>query len=197
MVHDADNPFAPPSAPLVEAPPEADGTPASAPPMPASPAHRLTAAVVGIALGYAATLASMITGELLAERLGIAARFTAWEPLDYAAGAAGLAVYAPFALRRLARSGQTLPLRLLGLRFARPEGEPVEAWRILLFHGLPTAALFWGPVLAASALRLGGPLDGLLRFSGLIALCTNALSAARASRRTWLDAVGGLAVVKA
>ncbi len=198
MAPDPENPFAPPSALLAEAVP--GGMPAETPAegaRPASPAHRLTAAVVGLALGWAAFLASAISGDILAERLGIAARFTVWEPLDYAVGAAGLAVYAPYAWRRLARTGQTLPLRMLGLRFARPGGAPVEAWRILLFHGLPTVAVFWAPVLAAGALSLGGPLDALLRFAGLLALCANALSAARAAGRTWMDELGGFTVVKA
>ena len=50
------------------------------------------ASLSGIALGYATLLASMITGQILAESLGIAARFTVWEPMDYAPGAAGLAL---------------------------------------------------------------------------------------------------------
>jgi hypothetical protein len=196
MAPETENPFAPPAAALADAP-EAAGGAAAPSSVPASAAHRLTAALIGIALGYAAFLASMLTGQILAESLGIAARFTVWEPMDYGPGAAGLAVYAPFAIRRLARSGQTLPLRLLGLRFSRPDGSPVEAWRILLFHGLPTLAIFWAPVLAASAARLGGPPDGLLRFSGLVALCANALSAGRSSGETWLDQFAGFRVVKA
>lgn len=193
MAHDPDNPFAPPAAALAGA--QEGAVPGTG--LPASAAHRLTAALIGVALGFAAYTGSAIAGQILSETLGIAARFSAWEPLEYAAGAAGLAIYGPFALRRLARTGQTLPLRLLGLRFARPGGEPVEAWRILLLHSLPTAVVFWAPVLAAGVLRLGGPVDGLLRFAGLVALGANALSSGRASRRTWMDGLSGFTVVKA
>jgi len=193
MAHDTDNPFAPPGAPLAGAPPEGEEDEAR----PAPAVHRLMACIVGLALAFGFSLASSIAGELIATAVGIAATLTAWEPMDYAAGAVFLLFYAPFALRRLARTGQTLPFRIFGLRFTKPGGTPAETWRILLLHGLPTALLAAGPFLAASALRLGGPLDGVLRFAGLVLLCGNALSAGRGPGRTWLDELAGLAVVKA
>ena len=193
MAHDTDNPFAPPGAPLSGAPPE--GEEGEARPAPA--VHRLMACILGLALGFALSVASSIAGELIATSIGIAATLTLWEPMDYAAGAAFLLFYGPFALRRIARAGQTLPFRIFGLRFAKPGGAPAEPWRILFLHGLPTALLASGPFLAASALRLGGPLDGVLRFSGLVLLCGNALSAGRDSGRTWLDRLSGMIVVNA
>lgn len=193
MIHDTDNPFAPPVAVLSEAPPEAESEEA----IPASPTHRLVACILGLALGFALMIVSSIVGELIATQVGIAATLTVWEPMDYSPGAAFLLFYAPYALRRLARTGQTLPFRIVGLRFTKSEGGPVEAWRIVLLHGLPTAVVFWGPILAAGALRVGGPLEGALRFGGLLLLCVNALSARKASGRTWMDGLTGLLVVKA
>jgi uncharacterized RDD family membrane protein YckC len=193
MDHDADNPFAAPGADLSGAIPE----PPPGDPVPASPTHRLLAAILGVSLGFALYLGSAIAGQILSEQLGIPARLVPWEPMDYAPGAVFLAAYLPIAGHRLARTGQTLPLRILGLRFARPDGTPVGAWRIGLLHGLPTALLFWLPVLAADTLRAAGPLDGLLRFAGLILLCLNALGARGPSRRTWLDRWVGFTVVKA
>lgn len=193
MTHDTDNPFAPPGAVLSGAPPEAE----FAEEITAPPTHRLVACILGLALGWALITASSLTGEIIATQVGIAATFTVWEPMDYAPGAAFLLCYAPYALRRLTLSGQTLPFRILGLRFAKPGGGLPEVWRILLLHGLPTALVFWVPFLAASGLRLGGPLEGALRFSGLLLLCVNALSSWRASGRTLMDGLTGLIVVKA
>jgi len=189
------NPFAPPEADLT-APDPGD---ARTEPERASPASRAICSVLGILIAAISTM-GMIVGTIFFA-VNSKRPWLAKSPWALLPAAAVVLVYAPVAVTRLVRTGQTVPMRILRHRYLRKDGGPPRAWRlglrvvalpVLLVAGLIMAAALaasqhWIPDAAGVAVILASP----------FALSLDALGTCVSGRRSLLDRMSGLTVVKA
>lgn len=188
------NPFAPPEADLiapglVDAETEAER---------ASPASRAICSVLGILLVAIPTM-GMIVGTIFIAVLS-KRPWLAKNPWPLLPAAAVVLVYAPMAAARLVRTGQTVPMRILRHRYLRKDGGPPLAWRLgLRVFVLPillVAALVMAGALAASQQWIPDAAGIAVILASPFALSLDALGTFAPGRRSLLDRMTGLTVVK-
>jgi uncharacterized RDD family membrane protein YckC len=72
-------------------------------------------------------------------------------------GLLGLCVYSVVQWRGVARSGQSIGKRVMGLRLVRPDGSPVSVWTVVLLRN--------GVIMLVSAIPIIGGLFGLVNLA--------------------------------
>lgn len=188
----AGNPFAPPAAVLTEAQEPLDP---SALPRPAA-LQRLVLLTLGFLMPVILWMILAMAGAALGSRYpphqgtAIVGAFGTVAPLLV------FLVYLPYALARMHRTSATLPMRILGCRFVRPDGGRAGLLRIVVLWWLPGFLLLVGPMLAG-LLFLSRPtavLGSLV--AGPLLHLADTLTSHRASRRTLRDQLAGLVMVR-